>query len=163
MVSAPQNSQQQGESMIKTKAIALVLAFTAPLFIAACGGGGSGGGGTGSVGTAAPTLNLRTAWNSFLKQGGTGPYTISGSIDGVSVSGSGTLIMNNSSGASLQVIDVSNPFAGPGPSIPLSNLSRTLFQFNSNVVVNGAVSKTSSPENWYYDASEALRVIWNVN
>lgn len=141
--------------MFSLKPISLVLLAS---LLSACGGGG---GGTTST-DPAPTLALSSNWNSYLQQTGSVNYSISGSLNAVQVSGTGEYIKNYSNPTSLLVINTSNPFAGPGPSITWNNLSRSLFEFASTIVTSGGNSLVYGTDNWYYDANGNLKVIWNV-
>src|SRR5574343_1271096 len=134
-----------------------VVVTTSLAILGACGGGGGGS----TAVDPAPTLNLQTAWKSFRQQSDSGNYAITGTLDGDSVGGTGELITNHSTSTSLLVIDVASPF--PGPSVTWTNLSRSLMQFVSNYVINGATTVVSSSENYYYDSTDNLKVIWNVD
>jgi hypothetical protein len=138
----------------KTK---LVCGTAILLLLSACGGGGGGGS---EVSATPPTLNLQSAWVSFKQQNGTTNYTISGTVNGASVSGSGQFIIGYSSPTSLLTTNSAAPF--PGPSVTQSNLSRTLLQLVSTATSSGGTVKVSSIENWYYDAAGQLKVIWDV-
>jgi hypothetical protein len=135
------------------KQVSALLLVTA---LAACGGGGSGG----AADATPPTLNLQAAWKNLRQQNGSAPYTISGSINGVSVSGTGELISNYNASTSFVAINPAAPF--PGPSLQLNNLSRTLNQFSSRIITGGNATIVNSSENWYYDTNDNLKVLWNV-
>lgn len=125
------------------------------VILAGCGGGGS------SSTENAPTLSLNQAWKSYLQQSGSTSYKISGTVNSVAYSGTGEYIKNFSNNTSLLVINTANPFAGPGPSITWGNLSRSLFQFSSNISASGSSAVVYAIENWYYDNAGNLRVIDN--
>lgn len=137
-------------SFVKLVSISVVAGI-----LSACGGGG----GT-SASETAPTLSLASTWNSYLQQSGSVNYTISGSVNSTPITGTGQYIKNYSSPTSLLVINTANPFAGPGPSVTWNNLSRSLFQFASNI--SGASSTVYGIDNWYYDSTGTLKVIDNV-
>lgn len=126
--------------------------------LAACGGGGGGGGEQNIV---SPTLNLQSAWNTFKQQNGSDQYSISGTVGGITVGGSGEFIIGYQANDSLTVIDTASPF--PGPSISWTNLSRTLLEFISDVTSTNGTQRIYATENWYYDVNGRLKVIWNVD
>ncbi len=125
-------------------------------FLAACGGGGGGAEAT----VPSPTLNLQSAWNSFKQQNGSDQYGISGSVEGISVGGTGEFIIGYQANDSLTVIDTTNPF--PGPSVSWTNLSRTLLEFISDISTTNGTERIYATENWYYDTTGQLKVLWNV-
>jgi hypothetical protein len=135
--------------------IKLLTATAVLSLLSACGGGGGS-----EVSSPPPTLNLQSAWTTFRQQNGTTNYTISGAVNGASVSGTGQFIIGYSPSTSLLTTNPAGPF--PGPSITQSNLSRTLLQLVSTATSSGGTVKVSSIENWYYDAAGQLKVIWDV-
>ena len=62
-------------------------ALAAPLILAACGGGG---GGDPAPTTSAETYQTWAAWVNTLNESGTRTFTISGTVNGIAVSGSGS-------------------------------------------------------------------------
>jgi len=129
------------------------------ILLSGCGGGGAGGGN--EINYLSPTLNLKNAWDEFKRQSGSVNYTINGNINGVNVSGNGQLIIAYASPDQLLTINPAASF--PGPSVTQINLSRTLLEFVSNVISTGGAAKIYSTENWYYDSTGQLKVIWNVD
>lgn len=64
-----------------------LLAASSLAFLAACGGGGSGGT---TVVTSTETFNLSQAWVNYLTATQSLPFTVTGNLNGVSVTGTGT-------------------------------------------------------------------------
>lgn len=71
-----------------TRRILSIAVLAAPLLLAGCGGGGSG---DPPPTTSAEIYQTRTAWVNTLTESGTRSFTISGSVDGAAVSGSGNV------------------------------------------------------------------------
>lgn len=139
--------------------IRLVLATVAVALLTACGGGGGGGGGDAQI--IPPTLDLRAAWATYFQSNGSNNFTVSGSINDVNVTGNGTMIVTYSMPASILSIDPSSPF--PGPSVTISNLSKTTLSSNATIVANGNQALISSTEEYYVDIDGAIKVIKNVD
>lgn len=76
------------------KYLQLVLAVCLVAFISACGGGGGSAGSKVPV-TSTDIFQVKTAYVNYLNDSRFLPFTINGSISGVSVSGTGTLTQSN--------------------------------------------------------------------
>jgi hypothetical protein len=105
--------------------IKLILATASVALLAACGGGG--GGGTPAPVASTQTFDLRAAYVALYTTPSSNQFTISGTIEGTSVTGSGTATSGSvSSGtfeglASLQRSQtISGTLSGNGQTIPLT-------------------------------------------
>lgn len=105
--------------------IKLILATASVAMLAACGGGG--GGGTPAPVASTQTFDLRAAYVALYTTPSSNQFTISGTIEGTSVTGSGTATAGSvSSGtfeglASLQRSQtISGTLSGNGQTIPLT-------------------------------------------
>lgn len=105
--------------------IKLILATASVALLAACGGGG--GGGTPAPVASTQTFDLRAAYVALYTTPSSNQFTISGTIEGTSVTGSGTATAGSvSSGtfeglASLQRSQtISGTLSGNGQTIPLT-------------------------------------------
>jgi hypothetical protein len=136
--------------------IKLLLASASIGILAACGGGG---GTTEQI--IPPTLDLRTAWANYFQQNSSSNYTISGSVNGANVGGNGTMIVAYTSPVSVLAIDPSSPF--PGPSINLSNISKTSLVSNATLIVNNQSTLSASTSEYYFDSNGVLKMIKDVN
>jgi hypothetical protein len=142
--------------MIKNT-IKILFATASVALLTACGGGG---GGTAEQITP-PTLDLRNAWANYFQQNSSRNYTISGTINGTNVSGNGTSIIAYTSPVSVLAIDISSPF--PGPSLTISNLSKTSLVSNSTLIVNSQSTLSSSTSEYYFESTGEIKMIKNVN
>ena len=70
-----------------TRRTLTIAILVAPLLLAGCGGGGAG---DTPPTTSAETYQTRAAWVNSVSESGTRGFTISGSVNGVAVSGSGS-------------------------------------------------------------------------
>lgn len=140
--------------------IKLVLAIASVALITACGGGGGGGGGTAEQITP-PTLDLRTAWAAYYQQNSSSNFTVSGSVNGATVGGNGTMIVSYTSPVSVLTTDPASPF--PGPSVTLSNVGKTTLTSNTTLIVNNSQSIVSSTQEYYVDSTGAFKMIKDVD
>lgn len=139
--------------------IKLIFATISVTLLTACGGGGASG--TAELITP-PTLNLRSAWESYFQQNTSSSFSISGTVNGFNVGGSGAQVVAFASPVSILAIDASSPF--PGPSVNLSNVSRTSITTNGTLVLNGTQNVvTASTQEYYVDSSGVLRMIKDVD
>lgn len=137
--------------------IKIILETTSVALLAACGGGG---GGTAEQITP-PTIDLRTSWANYFQQNSSSNYTISGSLNGINVAGSGTMIVAYTSPVSVLAINPSSPF--PGPSVNLSNLSKTSLVSNSTLIVNSQSTLSTSTSEYYVDSTGVFKMIKDVD
>jgi hypothetical protein len=128
----------------------LVLSFL--MILTACGGGGGGGASTSTTPDAvtSPTLNLRTAWQSFGLTTASYSFNFSGVIDGLTLSGSGTDLLTNASPVSIVVIDPLAPF--PGPSVNETNLTKVTNAGSGTLIASGTSTAVSYTEELYIDS-----------
>jgi hypothetical protein len=141
--------------MFKQLKLAIGLAITATLV--ACGGGGD----SASEPITAPTLNLKSAWSSYLKSNSSKNYTVSGTLDATSVGGSGLLIISFQSPVSVLAINPFSPF--PGPTQNLSNVEKTTITNNSTLIINGTQNISSSSVEYYLDASGTIKMMKDLD
>lgn len=137
-------------------AIKYTLAASAVALLAACGGGG----GTAEQITP-PTLDLRTAWANYFQKNSSSNYTISGSVNGINVGGNGMMIVAYTSPVSVLAIDPSSPF--PGPSVNLTNMSKTSLVSNSTLIVNSQSTLSASTSEYYVDSTGVFKMIKDVD
>jgi hypothetical protein len=137
--------------------IKLLLVTASVALLAACGGGGGGG----DAQITPPTLDLRTAWATYFQSNRSNNFTVSGSVNNINVTGNGTMIVGYATPASILAIDPSSPF--PGPSVNISNLSKTTLSSNGTIAANGNQSLISSTVEYYVDANGAFKVIKDVD
>lgn len=138
-------------------AIKYTLTSFAIVLLSACGGGG---GGTAEQITP-PTLDLRTAWANYFQQNSSSNYTISGSLNGTNVGGNGTMIVAYTSPVSVLTINPSSPF--PGPSVNVSDLSKTSLVSNSTLIVNNQSVLSASTSEYYFNSSGVFVMIKDVD
>jgi hypothetical protein len=124
--------------------IKLILATASVALLAACGGGG--GGGTPAPVASTQTFDLRAAYVALFTTSSSNQFTISGTIEGTSVTGSGTATSGSvSSGtfeglASLQRSQtISGTLTGGGETIPLT--VTTTDWTDSNYVPRGSTGE----------------------
>jgi hypothetical protein len=106
----------------------VILATVSVAMLTACGGGGGGGGG----GTPAPvastqTFDLRSAYVALFTTPSSNPFNISGTINGVSVTGSGTATSGAVTAGTFEGLQslqrsqtISGTLSGNGQTIPLT-------------------------------------------
>ena len=68
-------------------------------FLAACGGGGGGGA---TVVTSTETFNISQAWVNYLTATESLPFTVTGNLNGISVTGTGTYSQSGLQGAMFE-------------------------------------------------------------
>ncbi len=146
----------KGKKMKTT--IKLLFATASFALLTACGGGG-GGGIVEQI--TPPTLDLRTAWGTYFQSNSSRNITISGTVDGNSVSGNGTSIISYSSPTSVLIINPQNSFMGP--SVNLTNVSKTTLTSSLTLTVNGNQGIVSSTEEYYFDANGVLKMRKDVD
>lgn len=102
--------------------------------LAACGGGG--GGSSGPV-TSTETFQLRTAYVSYINGSGSWPFTISGTVSGVNVTGSGTETAGSVSSATFEgqaaqakTTTATGSFSVNGQNYPLASTSTAYISSN---------------------------------
>lgn len=102
--------------------------------LAACGGGG--GGSSGPV-TSTETFQLRTAYVSYINGSGSWPFTISGTVSGVNVTGSGTETAGSVSSATFEgqaaqakTTTATGSFSVNGQNYPLASTSTAYVSSN---------------------------------
>jgi outer membrane lipopolysaccharide assembly protein LptE/RlpB len=118
-----------GLYMINKFKLFVVIAVTA--LLTACGGGG--GGGVSVPVASTESFNLKTVWANTLTSSSSNNYTISGTVSGVAVSGSGTVTRGNLS-------------AGTFEGLPAQQRTTTA---TGSVVVNGVtVALNTSSIDW---------------
>lgn len=139
------------------KALKYTLAATSLALLAACGGGGGGGSAVEQI--TPPTLALRSAWAAYFQNNSSSNFAISGTVNGTTVGGSGVSIIAYTSPASILAINPSSPF--PGPSVNLTNLSKTSTTSNATLIVDNNQSVVSSTQEFYVDANGIFKVIKN--
>lgn len=129
-----------------------------PLFLVACGGGGS----SGSTSTPAPTIDpnltvpFKAAMASVVTSGITGSFNISGwaivNSQQVPVTGSGTYTQGMSSGATL--------FTPTGQAASL----KQMVSINATINANGSIGSANGTAYNYYDpATFSLLAVSNTN
>jgi len=141
----------------------LSASLTILMLISACGGGGGNASGSSSAGPVVvtpPSLDLKTAWATYLKQSSSKNFSISGSLNGSGISGNGTYITSYTSPVVVQAFNLSNSY---GVKQTLDNVSKTVTVFNANVFVNGSSSLSTTTTEYYTDANGAIKVINDVN
>lgn len=108
-------------------------------FLSSCGGGGSTGGGTTPAAPVASTstFQLQVANATMFRQSSTVPFTISGTYNNVSVTGSGTVTNGNATSTIFEgrttlqkVVSVSGSFTANGTTVPLTTSSTTYVNTN---------------------------------
>lgn len=148
---------------------AQIPALAALFALSACGGGG-GGGSIGPV-TSTETFQLRTAWVNYVTDSRSMPFSLSGTISGVNVTGSGTVTQGSLSSTTFEsqsalqkTTTVTGSISANGSTIPLSTSSTNYVDTSYNplgsndgtdytVVNNGAAIPTTGRVNdtgtWY--------------
>jgi hypothetical protein len=127
-------------------AIKLLFVTVSIALITACGGGSSGGSTTVAPVASTSTFPLQTVLANYL-QAQSQPYALSGVINGVAVTGSGTLTngglsAGNFEGASAlqRTTTITGTMVGNGVNIPLN--SAVVGWFNSNYLPLGSTGGT---------------------
>lgn len=122
---------------LKLSQIRVWFAMSTLALLAACGGGG--GGGSSAPVTSTETFQLRTAYVSYLTDTRSMPFSVTGTVSGVNVSGSGTTTQGSMSattfeGQSAQVktTTATGTLIANGQSIPLASSSTTYVDSNYN-------------------------------
>jgi hypothetical protein len=111
-----------------------------------------------------PTLNLQEAWRNFNLSNRSYNFTISGVVDGSTLSGSGTMIVGNVSPVVAKSVSTSNPYYPfPGPEVDLSDASKTTITTNLNLTIDGALNIQTSSEDYYFDKSNNLKMIEDLD
>ena len=82
--------------------IARVFAMAATVLIAACGGGGDSAGENGGPVASTQTFQMRTAYVNSISIAGSKNFTVSGTVSGFPVGGSGTLTVSGLSAATFE-------------------------------------------------------------
>jgi len=110
-----------------------IFATTAIVLLGACGGGGGGGGGTTGNSNPAPVVstssfNLLAAYASTFANSQVDKFTVSGTVNSVGVTGSGTKTIGNTSSGTFEgqsalqrTVTVTGSLISNGISIPLSD------------------------------------------
>ena len=140
---------------------ALIFATTT-LFLTACGGGGSGGS-TGPV-TSTETFQLRTGWVNYITDTRSSPFTLTGSVSGTAVTGTGTLTQGSLSSAVFESQNalkktsvVTGSISGSGQTFPLGITTTTYV--DSNYTPLGS----SGAEYAVYSSGNAIPLTARVN
>jgi len=113
-----------------------LLATFALMVLAGCGGGG---GGTSAVTTSSETFQLRAAYVNYLTDTRSATFTVSGTVEGVNVTGNGTATQGSLTNttfegqAALQKVSViTGTLRTDGQTVPLSTSSTTYVNSNYN-------------------------------
>ena len=129
---------RQGKTMLKL--ITTIAAVGALALMTACGGGG--GGGAAALVASTDTFPLMTVYTNTLTSSSSNNYTISGTVSGVAVTGSGTVTFGNLSagtfeGAAAQqrTTTATGSIVVNGTTVPLNSSSTDWF--DSNYVPKG--------------------------
>jgi hypothetical protein len=114
-----------------------LLATFALMVLAGCGGGG--GGGTSAVTTSSETFQLRAAYVNYLTDTRSATFTVSGTVEGINVTGNGTATQGALSNttfegqAALQKVSIiTGTLRADGQTVPLSASSTTYVDSNYN-------------------------------
>ncbi len=118
------------------KSISSLIAVGALLALAGCGGGG---GGSGTPAASTDTYQLRTAYVNYLTDTRSAPFTVSGTVQGVNVTGSGSFTQGaltnttfENQSALQKVSVVTGTLNANGQTGPLSSSSTTYVDSNYN-------------------------------
>jgi len=113
-----------------------LLATFALIVLAGCGGGG---GGTSAVTTSSETFQLRAAYVNYLTDTRSATFTVSGTVEGINVTGNGTATQGALSNttfegqAALQKVSViTGALRADGQTVPLLTSSTTYLDSNYN-------------------------------
>ena len=108
--------------------------------LAGCGGGGGGGGDNTPV-VSTENFALQQAWVGYLYESNSYSYAVSGSYQGLPVTGSGTLTNGNVTtgtfegvGALQRSQTVTGSISVSGQAVPLAGTSTTFFDSNYNLL-----------------------------
>ena len=109
------------------KALKYTLAATSFALLVACGGGGGGSGGSPAPVASTNTFDLRAAYVALFTTPSSNQFNASGTIEGVSVTGSGTATSGSVTAGTFEGLQslqrsqtISATFTGNGQSIPLT-------------------------------------------
>ena len=143
------------------KSLKIVALLISSLFLISCGGGGGGGSSSTTPATVTPpTLNLNSAWNAFGLTNSTTNFTISGVLNGLTLGGSGTLLISNTSPVSVQVFDQSNPFFNKNT---VTNLIKVSNVESGTLIASGTSTAISSATDYYVNNVGTYIAINNVD
>lgn len=125
--------------MIKKIASWLSIGLTVAL-VSACGGGGGGGGSTPPPPVVSTeTFQLRTAYANYFNETKSLPFTLTGTVQEVAVTGSGTYTLGNVTNANFEggvvlakTSTVAGSFSGGGRTFPLNVTELTYADSNYN-------------------------------
>lgn len=111
------------------------IAVSTSALLAACGGGG--GGGSSTPVTSTETFQLRTAYVSYLTDTRSLPFSVTGTISGVNVSGTGTVTQGGIAAATFEgqsaqvkTTTVTGTLVANGQSVPLASTSTAYVDAN---------------------------------
>ena len=121
----------------------IVCAACLTALIAACGGGGSGGTPAPVPVTSTDIFQVKTAFVNYFNDSRSLPFTISGTISGVSVSGSGTLTQSGVTAGSFEGLPVLQKVSTVTATVlvngtPLTTAESTTSYADSNYVPKGS-------------------------
>lgn len=118
------------------KSLKLFLAITVLLGLSACGGGG---GGASTPVASTDTFQLRAAYVNYLTDTRSAPFTVSGTVEGINVTGSGTTTQGGLTNTTFErlpalqkVSVVTATLSANGQSLPLSATTTTYVDSNYN-------------------------------
>ena len=144
------------------KTVKCILLISLLALLAACGGGNIGLGPNASpLPISALTLDLQSAWNNYFKKSSTSNFSISGNLNSSYITGNGSSIVNFTSLSSALAINPASPLTGP--SISLTNVSKTSLVSNSSLVINGNQSLVTTTQEYYFDALGIFKLIKDID
>jgi hypothetical protein len=117
------------------KSIRSLIAISTLMALTACGGGG----GSSTPATSTDSYQLRTAYVNYLRDTRSAPFTVSGTVQGINVTGSGSATQGALTSTTFEnqtalqkVSVVTGTLSANGQTLPLSSSSTTYVDSNYN-------------------------------